>query len=114
LASPYVRHAPVENLVLVRERDRRRARELARLLLVLVPVAAALLGYTWLQAEILQAGYDVRSLERALEREARTESHLRLEISRHESLDRVVAEASERLNMVFPAIEQMVFLEPRR
>lgn len=113
MASPYVRHARVENLVLVRERDRRRLRQLARMLLVLFPVAAVLVGYTWLQAEILEAGYQVRSLERELQQRARVERQLELEISRLESPERVVREAQERLDMVFPSLEQMVFLRPR-
>ena len=108
--SRYIRRRPVENLVLVRERDRRRARELARLLFGLLPLAAALLTYTWVHTEILQAGYSVRALEDRLEDLGRAEGQLRLEISFLSSPQRVEAAAAHDLGMVFPALKQMVFV----
>ncbi len=111
--SPYLRRRPVENLVLVRERDRRRARELARLLFGLLPLAAALLSYTWVHTEILQAGYSVRSLEDRLEVLDRSERRLRLEIAFLSSPQRVEAAAASDLGMVFPTLEQMVFVDQR-
>ena len=110
-SSPYLRRQPVQNFLLVRERDRRRVRELRLLAFAVLPAAIALLGYTWVQTEIVRGGYRVRTLERRLEELARTERQLRLEASRLESLERVEAAASEELGMTFPALEQMVFVE---
>ena len=113
MASPYIRHRRVENLVLVRERDRRRVRQLGWMLLGVLPLAMALLGYTWLQAEIVHTGYEVRSLERQLEHLSRDERLLKLDIALLSSPERVVEAASVELGMVFPSIEQTVFLETR-
>lgn len=111
MATPYQVRRPVENFLLVRERDRRRARELAMLFFGLLPVAVALLGYTWVQTEIVRTGYTVRALESRLAELERSERHLRLEISYLSSPQRIERAASEELEMVFPSLEQMVFVE---
>jgi len=109
--SPYLRRQPVKNFLLVRERDRRRYRELRLLAFAVVPAALALLAYTWVQTEIVRTGYQVRALERRLEEMARTERQLRLEASRLESLERVEEAAADELGMTFPTLEQMVFVD---
>jgi hypothetical protein len=109
--SPYLRRQPVKNFLLVRERDRRRLRELRVLAFAVLPAAIALLAYTWVQTEIVRSGYRVRTLERRLEEMARTERQLKLESSWLESLERVEAAAGEELGMQFPTLEQMVFVE---
>jgi cell division protein FtsL len=109
--SPYLRRQPVKNFLLVRERDRRRLRELRLLAFAVIPAALALLAYTWLQTEIVRSGYRVRALERRLEEMAKTERQLELEASWLESLERVEAAAAEALEMQFPTLEQMVFVE---
>jgi hypothetical protein len=95
----------------VRERDRRRIRELRLLAFAVLPAAIALLAYTWLQTEIVRSGYRVRAAERRLEEMAKTERQLKLESSWLESLERVEAAAGEELGMGFPTLEQMVFVE---
>jgi hypothetical protein len=109
--SPYLRRQPVKNFLLVRERDRRRLRELRLLAFAVLPAALALLGYTWVQTEIVRTGYRVRTLERRLEEMARTERQLLLDASRLESLERVEAAAARELHMQLPTLEQMVFVE---
>ncbi|MDX1382941.1 MAG: hypothetical protein R3190_04805 [Thermoanaerobaculia bacterium] len=111
MASPYTRHRQVENLVLVRERDRRRVRELAWTALGVLPLALMLLGYTWLQSEIVRTGYAVRSLERRLEDLSRSERLSRLELSRLATPDRVVAAAISELGLGFQTVDQTTFLE---
>jgi cell division protein FtsL len=109
--SPYLRRQPVKNFLLVRERDRRRLRELRLLVFAVVPAALALLGYTWVQTEIVRTGYRVRVLERRLEDMARTERQLELEASWLESLERVEEAAAKELEMQFPTLDQMVFVD---
>jgi cell division protein FtsL len=109
--SPYLRRQPVKNFLLVRERDRRRLRELRLLAFAVLPAAIALLAYTWLQTEIVRSGYRVRALERRLEEMAKTERQLELESSWLESLERVETAAAESLGMQFPTLDQMVFVE---
>ena len=109
--SPYLRRQPVKNFLLVRERDRRRLRELRLLVFAVVPAALALLAYTWVQTEIVRSGYRVRTQERRLEEMAKTERQLKLEASWLESLERVEAAAGEELEMQFPTLDQMVFVD---
>ncbi len=109
--SPYLRRQPVKNFLLVRERDRRRLRELRLLAFAVLPAAIALLAYTWVQTEIVRSGYRVRTLERKLEDMAKTERQLKLESSWLESLERVEGAAAEDLGMQFPTLDQMVFVD---
>jgi cell division protein FtsL len=109
--SPYLRRQPVQNFLLVRERDRRRLRELRLLAFAVLPAAIALLAYTWVQTEIVRSGYRVRALERRLDDMAKTERQLALESSWLESLERVEAAAGQELGMQFPKLDQMVFVE---
>ena len=52
------------NTYLVRERDRRRLRELAVVLLVVLCLGGGLLAYTWIHLEVLRTGYRIDELER--------------------------------------------------
>ena len=51
MRNAYTVHRPVINAYLVRERDRRRLRDLALVLLAVFPLALGLMVYTWLQLE---------------------------------------------------------------
>jgi 4-amino-4-deoxy-L-arabinose transferase-like glycosyltransferase len=50
LPGAYAVRRPVVNSYLVRQRDRRRLRELVAVVAAVLPLAAALLGYTWLHS----------------------------------------------------------------
>jgi hypothetical protein len=69
----------VDNRHLVRERDRRRLRELGWVLLGAVPVALALIGYVWVNLELLRCGYRIHDLEGELREARHTLSILELE-----------------------------------
>jgi cell division protein FtsL len=107
----YGLHQPVANSYLVRERDRRRLRELLMVLLALVPLGVALLAYTWIHLEVLRIGYNIGDLERRLHRLRQDERHLRLEASYLARPERIEQRAREELGMVSPSLEQMVFAE---
>lgn len=79
MRTSYVVRRPVDNRYLVRERDRRRLRELGWVLLAALPVAAMLIGYVWVNLELLQCGYRIHDLERRLQGERRALSILELE-----------------------------------
>ena len=79
MRTSYVVRRLVDNRYLVRERDRRRLRELAWVLLVAVPVALVLIGYVWVNLELLRCGYRIHDLEITLEEERRALSLLELE-----------------------------------
>jgi hypothetical protein len=112
--SPYAFHRPVENSYLVRERDRRRWRELALPLTVLVPLGLGLLAYTWVHLEVLDAGYRIQALERQLDDSTREERKLRLEAAWLESPRQVEERAVGELGMGAPKLDQMVFWKETR
>lgn len=107
----YVVHRPVANEYLVRERDRRRLRELGVVLLVLAPVALALTGFTWVHLQVLDAGYRIEELEGALHELGRRESRLRLEAAYLASPSLIERRARRELGMRPPELDELVFLD---
>ena len=115
LKTPYLLPRPPRNRYLVRQRDRRRMRELVRVGVAILVVGLALLGYTWLHLELLGSGYRVEGLERQLRELERRERHLRLEEAYLASPPRVEVRASKELGMRPPELDQLLFAgEPAR
>jgi len=114
MPGAYAVRRPVVNAYLVRQRDRRRLRELAVVVAVVLPIAAALIAYTWLQHETLQAGYRVERLERRLHELAQVERQLRLESAHLGRPERLAARAGEELGLVPPSVDRVLFLEEIR
>jgi hypothetical protein len=110
-AYTYAVRRPVANAYLVRERDRRRARELAAVLLVVLSLGGGLLGYTWIHLEVLHTGYRIEKLERRLDELTQKERRLRLEASYLASPQQVERRAVAELGMQPPALEQVIFWE---
>ena len=108
--SSYAVHRPVANEYLVRERDRRRLRDLVKVVLVLAPIALALTGFTWIHLQVLDAGYHIDALERHLHELERQESRLRLESSYLSNPDLIERRAREELDMRPPEVDQLVFV----
>lgn len=108
-AGPYVLRRPVENDYLVRGRDRRRARELLRVLFLVAPLGLALLAYTWVHLERLDTAFRVRELEQELHRLDWRERQLRLETAYLSSPQRVEGLAEKELGLAPPRAEQVVF-----
>lgn len=111
MRNAYVFTRPVVNSYLVRERDRRRLRELALVLLVVVCLGGGLLAYTWIHLEVTRTGYRINDLERQLAQREREERQLRLEASYLASPSQIERRAVEELGMQAPALEQVVFWE---
>jgi cell division protein FtsL len=114
LRSTYASSRPVRNTYLVRERDRRLARELALVLLVVVLLGGGMLGYTWIHLEALHTGYRIDLLERQLSELSQIERQLQLETSYLASPQRIEERAVRELGMRQPALEQLVFWEEMR
>jgi hypothetical protein len=110
LKTPYVLPRPPRNRFLVRERDRRRVRELLRLGLAILFVGVALLGYTWLHLELLGSGYRIEGLQQRLHELQRRERHLRLEEAHLASPERVESWATRTAGMGAPQLAQLVFV----
>lgn len=114
MKTGYALRRPVVNAYLVRERDRRRWRELSLVLLVVLPLGLALWGYTWTRLEALRAGYRIHSLERDLRDLEDQLSKLELLASRLSSPALLEQRAREELGLEPPTLEQMVFVEARQ
>ncbi len=114
MRGEYVIGRNVDNSYLVRQRDRRRRRELAAVFLALVPVATGMLGYVWLNLKLVNIGYEVDRLEKVLQREQQRERQLWVESAYLSSPERVQSVARERLGMVEAEFEQMVFIGENR
>ena len=111
MQSPYAVHRPVENVFLVRQRDRRRLRELAGVAAAVLVLGGGLFAYTWVHVEMLRTGYRVDELEKRLGRLLEVERKWRLEaaFAAHPAL--LEERAREELEMVEPSLEQMLFYE---
>jgi cell division protein FtsL len=111
LRGEYVVRRQVDNSFLVRQRDRRRRRELAAVFLALVPVAGGMLGYVWLNLRLVHIGYEVDRLERTLKLEERRERELWVEAAYLSSPERIREEAGGKLGLVEADLDRMVFVE---
>ncbi len=114
MRSAYAFRRPVSNTYLVRERDRRRFRELALVLVVAVLLGGGLLAYTWIHLEALRTGYRIDLLERQLRDLSQVERQLQLEASYLASPQRIEERAVRELHMQPPALDQVVFWEEMR
>ena len=111
MPGAYAVRRPVVNAYLVRQRDRRRLRELAWVVVTALPLAVALLAYTWLQLETLRIAYRIGAAEREVHRLAQVERQLRLEAAYLANPERLRARAGEELGLVEPAPDQVLLLE---
>jgi len=111
LRNAYAFTRPVANSYLVRERDRRRVRELVLVLVVVLCLGGGLLAYTWIHLEMTRTGYRIDSLERDLAVRTREERQLRLQAAYLASPSQIEQRAVDELGLQAPALEQVVFWE---
>jgi hypothetical protein len=111
LRNAYAFTRPVANTYLVRERDRRRVRELALVLLVVLCLGGGLLAYTWIHLEVTRTGYRIDRLEHELSAQTREERQLRLDAAYLASPQVIEKRAVRELGLQPPALEQVVFWE---
>jgi len=114
LPGAYAVRRPVVNAYLVRQRDRKRLRELAAVVATVVPLGAALIGYTWLQLETLRVSYRIEKLERRAHELTQVERQLRLEAAHLAHPERLARRAQEELGLAPPEVGQVIFLEETR
>ncbi|MCB1032771.1 MAG: cell division protein FtsL [Acidobacteria bacterium] len=113
MKTTYVLRREVDNAYLVRERDRRRRRELLAILAVAAPVGLCLLVYIWTHLQVLEASYRIDRLGNQLHEMSQEERHLGLEVARLASPGRIEKVAVEDLGMVPLEPEQVIALEVR-
>ena len=92
--ATYAQKKPIENVLIIRERDRERFRELLALFSLGIPVGLFLLLFTWQNLEIIRLGREATRLA-AVKRELQTANkRLRLQVEQLTSLDTVETKAS--------------------
>lgn len=114
MRESYAVRRPILNPYLVRQRDRRRLRELFLLLVTGLVIGVCLLGYVWLHVELLQTGYRVDALEGRLHQAERVERQLRLEAEYLTRPALVERRAIDELGMRAPTLDQVFFEEELR
>jgi hypothetical protein len=107
----YAVRRPVENVYLVRERDRRRTRELVAFALAAVPPAIVLFLAIWANLETVRLGYQLATLARM--RETLLERRHLLEMDRAQAvaLARVEQIARGTLGLVPPTLDQVILVK---
>ncbi|MBV9497388.1 MAG: hypothetical protein JOZ54_24335 [Acidobacteria bacterium] len=107
----YTQKKSIENVHIVRERDRRRFRELLAVLCLGVPIGAFLLLFTWQNLEVIRLGRDVNRLQQQRKQLADENKALQLELDRRTSLSEVEKKA-EALGFETTAARSIVMVAP--
>jgi hypothetical protein len=90
----YAQKKQIENTYIVRERDRRRSRELLGVLAVGVPLGLFLWLFTWQNLEVFRLGREATRLQEVKTDLQQTNKRLRLEVERLTALDEVEQKAA--------------------
>ncbi len=90
----YTQKKPIENIHIVRERDRQRFRELTAVLFIGLPIGAFLLLFTWQNLEVIRLGHEATRLQKTRKEIEDSNKALQLELDRMTSLDGVEQKAT--------------------
>jgi hypothetical protein len=91
----YTQKKPIDNTHIVRERDRRRNRELLAVLFLGVPIGAFLLLFTWQNLEVIRLGREATRLQKTLKDTEAAHKSLETELDRLTSFDTVEKQAAQ-------------------
>jgi len=106
----YAVRRPVDNVYLVRERDRRRTREFLALVLAAIPPMLVLFGAIWANLETVRLGYGLASVRKQREDQLEKNRQLKMELAQASALSRVEEIARRELGLVPPSPEQLVLI----
>lgn len=90
----YAQKKPIENVHIVRERDRQRSRELVAVLVIGVPIALFLLVFTWQNLEVIRLGHEATALQKQRKELENANKSLQFEVDRLTSLRSVEEKAT--------------------
>jgi hypothetical protein len=90
----YAQKRPIENSHIVRERDRRRFRELLAVLSLGIPIGLFLLLFTWQNLEVIRLGREATRLQNARKQIEDSNKALQLELDRLTALEAVEKSAT--------------------
>ena len=91
----YTQKKPIDNTHIVREKDRRRNRELLAVLSLGVPVGLFLLLFTWQNLEVIRLGREATRLQNARKEADAEHKRLEAELDRLTSFSTVEKSASK-------------------
>ena len=94
MRTAYAVRRPVVNTYLVRQRDRKRHRELGAVLLAMLPVGVGMMGNVWAHHQLLEAGVRIQRLEQRLVELDRRRRQLQLESEYLASPTQIVGRAT--------------------
>lgn len=106
----YLYTKPVVNTHLILDRDRRRQKELAVVLLLVMLVGGLLLANTWVRLEFLRVGYEIYDLQVRLEKLRQLQGKLELEEAFLGSPSQIRRRARTELSMEPLDLDRMVIL----
>ena len=89
----YAQKKPIENTHIVRERDRRRSRELLAVLALGVPIGLFLLLFTWQNLEVIRLGHAASRLQNQRKQIENENKALQFQLDRLTSLNSVEQKA---------------------
>jgi len=91
----YTQKKPIDNAHIVRERDRRRFRELLAVFSLGVPIGLFLLLFTWQNLEVIRLGREATHLQKVRKEIDEENKRLRVELDRLTALESVHKRANE-------------------
>jgi hypothetical protein len=90
----YAQKKPIDNVHIVRERDRQRFRELLAVVALGIPIGLFLLLFTWQNLEVIRLGHEATNLQKSRKAIEDSNKQLRLELDRLTALDAVEQKAT--------------------
>jgi low affinity Fe/Cu permease len=105
----YAQQKAVENLHIVRERDRQRFRELLAVISLGVPIGLFLLLFTWQNVEVIRMGREATRLESVRSDLEEQNRELALEMEKRTALERVEWRAAD-LGFLQPSADRVVIV----
>ncbi len=91
----YTQKKPIDNTHIVRERDRRRNRELLAVLSLGIPIGSFLLLFTWQNLEVIRLGRETTRLQKSYKETEAVHKALEAERDRLTSFDTVETQAAK-------------------
>ncbi len=91
----YTQKKPIDNAHIVRERDRKRFRELLAVFALGVPIGLFLLLFTWQNLEVIRLGREATHLQRVRKEIDEENKRLQVELDRLTALESVQKRAHE-------------------
>ena len=91
----YTQKKPIDNAHIVRERDRKRFRELLAVFALGVPIGLFLLLFTWQNLEVIRLGREATQLQKVRKQIDEDNKRLQVELDRLTALESVQKRAGE-------------------